>query len=230
MYTGPIAITKPTPLSIVAYDVNGNIGQSQDDGWYTPGTAVDAPAGLTATGGAGQVTLKWTASPGVAGYQVNAYQADGTTRLATQPPASAANATQQLITGLAAGDYKFTLTAKNAGGATSAESTPAAATVTAVTDTVTISRPTWKVNDFRVVGSSSARTGTVSVYAVDPRLPANANAQPIPGMGNQPLTAAAAPATGSTFDIRLRNTNGITRPATIWVRSSNGGVASSTVA
>lgn len=41
---------------------------------------------------------------------------------------------------------------------------------------------------------------------------------------NQPLTAAVAPATGTTFDVRLRA--GVpARPAQVWVKTSNGGVA-----
>ena len=69
----------------------------------------------------------------------------------------------------------------------------------------------WQVesyeNDFRVGGSSTATSGTVSVYiaVTDPVtrkvVPA---ANPITGMTNQPLTPAVAPATGSSYDIRLR--------------------------
>jgi hypothetical protein len=43
-------------------------------------------------------------------------------------------------------------------------------------------------------------------------------------MATQPLVAAVAPATGTTFDVRLRA--GLPpRPAQVWVKTSNGGVA-----
>jgi hypothetical protein len=50
-------------------------------------------------------------------------------------------------------------------------------------------------------------------------------ANPIPGMTNQPLTAAVAPATGSSYDIRLRTGVPNPKPAQIFVKSSNGGIA-----
>lgn len=64
LYAGPIPITKSTALSIVAYDGDGNIGQSPDDGWYTPGSTVASPTISRATGGQGQVTLVWSAVTG----------------------------------------------------------------------------------------------------------------------------------------------------------------------
>jgi hypothetical protein len=39
------------------------------------------------------------------------------------------------------------------------------------------------------------------------------------------LTAAAAPATGTTYDWRLRNGVPTTNPGQVFVRSTNGGVA-----
>lgn len=226
LYTGPITITKPTNLSFGAWDTAGNAAKPVQDGWYSPTTtATGAPSGLKATPGQGQVTLSWTAVPTATGYQVVAYQADGTTKLATQPPAI--TGTSQVISGLAAGDYQFAVTAKNAGGAVSAESDKVTAKVAAVTDVVTLGRITYKAgSDFRVVGSSSATSGTYSVYRVDP---ATAGATPIPGMANIVLTPAVAPATGTTFDIRLRNGAVPAGITTVWVKTSNGGVASRTV-
>jgi hypothetical protein len=68
----------------------------------------------------------------------------------------------------------------------------------------------------------------VSVYAAvtDPTTKqVGPAATPFTGMANQPLTAAAAPATGSTFDIRLRTNVPNPKPAQIYVKSSNGGIA-----
>jgi hypothetical protein len=168
------------------------------------------------------VTLTWTAVPNATGYQVVAYAADGTTKLDPQPPAI--TGTSQVVTGLAPKDYQFAVTAKNAGGAVSPESAKVTATVTAVTDTVTLARITYKAgSDFRVVGTSTAPNGTYSVYRVDP---ASAGAAPIPGMANIVLTPAVAPATGTTFDIRVRNGAVPAGITTVWVKTSSGGVAS----
>jgi hypothetical protein len=45
------------------------------------------------------------------------------------------------------------------------------------------------------------------------------------GMTNQPLATAAPPATGTTFDVRLRAGVPTTNPGQIFVKSSNGGQA-----
>jgi len=94
------------------------------------------------------------------------------------------------------------------------------------TERLTITTAKWKTNDFRVVGSSSATSGTVSVYTAvtvaGKLVPA---AAPIAGMANQPLTAAAPPATGTEFDVRLRANVPNPKPAQIFVKSSNGGIA-----
>jgi hypothetical protein len=228
LYAGPIPITQPTQLHIVAYDGDGNLGQSPDDGFYAPGATVLAPTGLKATGGQGQVTLSWAAVTGATGYQVVAYQADGTTRLATQPPAN--TGTSQVITGLAAGDYKFSVTAKNAGGAVSPESAQVGATVTVATDTVSIGKVTWKAGQqLRVTGSDSLASGTITIlpavqdasgnWIIDASKPAL--------ISNVPLTSAA-PAAGSTFDARGATTT--TRPAVRVIAKSSGGGVSAAVA
>jgi hypothetical protein len=229
LYTGPVAITKATNLSFAAFDTAGNIAKPAQDGWYAPDATstglLAAPANLKATSGQGQVTLAWDAVPTATGYQVVVYDnAAVPAKIATQPPAN--TGTSQVIT-LPTGTYQFAVQTKNTAGNLGTESAKVTGSSTTATDTITITRPVWKTNDFRVVGSSSASSGTVSVYTVDPV--ANPTARPVTGMADQPLTAAVAPATGSTFDIRLRNTTGLTKPATVWVKSSNGGVRSSTV-
>jgi hypothetical protein len=96
--------------------------------------------------------------------------------------------------------------------------------ITPVNDTVTITSAKWKTNDFRVVGSSSATSGTVGVYRGSCTA-TSCTLTPITGMTTQPLSAAAPPATGSTFDIRLRAGVPNPMPATIFVVSANGGIA-----
>ena len=135
--------------------------------------------------------------------------------------------TSQTISGLTAGtDYEFTVTATNEGGSNTSE--PRTVKTLAATERLTITRAKWKSNDFRVEGTSSASTGTVSVHVAvtDPLTKQVVPAEtPITGMANQPLTAAVAPATGSTFDIRLRTNVPNPKPAQIFVKSSNGGIA-----
>lgn len=230
LYAGPIQITKPVQLHIAAYDPDGNLAQSQDDGWYAPGATVAAPTGLKATAGQGQVTLSWTAVTGATGYQVVAYDTATPTpaKLATQPPAS--TGTTQVVTGLAAGSYQFAVTAKNAGGAVSPESTPLVpATVTAVTDTVSIGRVTWKAGQqLRVTGSDSLANGTVTIYAAKQDATGKWVVDTTrPLIPNVPLTSAA-PAAGSTFDARGATTN--TRPAVQVIAKSSGGGESPAVA
>jgi hypothetical protein len=229
LYAGPIQITKQVQLHVAAYDPDGNLAQTLDDGWYAPGATVPAPIGLKATAGQGQVRLSWSAVTGATGYQVVAYQADGATKLASQPPAIAG--TSQVVTGLAAGDYKFTVTAKNVGGAVSPESAPpVAATVTAVTDTVAISKVTWKAgNQLCVNGSDTLANGQITIY---PAVQDATGAWVIDTtraalISNVPLTSAA-PAAGSTFD--ARGATAQTRPAVRVIAKSTGGGVSAAVA
>ena len=56
-----------------------------------------------------------------------------------------------------------------------------------------------KANDFRVKGTSSATSGSVSLFGADA-----AGNQTGPVLATSPLTAVAAPATGTTFDLRAR--------------------------
>jgi hypothetical protein len=226
LYTGPITIGRATPtteLNWVAFDRAG-LSSGNEKGLYEPEpapAAPPAPTNLKATPAERSIALSWDSAAGATGYQVTVSK--GAAKLTDQP--APVTGTNQTIQGLTAGtEYTFTVTAKNDGG--SNESTPLKATTLAAAERVTITTAKWKSNDFRVVGSSSASSGTVSVYAAvkdstNKVVPANA---PITGMANQPLTAAVAPATGSTFDIRLRA--GVpANPGQIFVKSSNGGIA-----
>jgi hypothetical protein len=228
LYTGPIKIGRDpatTTLNWVAFDRAGN-SSGNESGEYKAPPAPDAPAaptGLKGTAAERSVALSWDTSTGATSYQVNVSQ--GTTALATQP--NPVTGTTQTISGLTAGtDYTFTVTATNEGGSNTSE--PLTVKTLAATERLTITRARWKSNDFRVEGTSSATSGTVSVHVAvtDPLtkqiVPADT---PIAGMANQPLTAAVAPATGSTFDTRLRTNVPNPKPAQIFVKSSNGGIA-----
>lgn len=227
----PIPVTgsaaAPTEIHAVAFDRAGNF--TVDDGLYKlpvteqPGSLV-SPTGLAGTPGGTNVALTWNAVTNATSYQVTVFNADGTVPVpAAQQPAETTRTTQT-VGGLAGSTaYQFSVRAINAGGAS-----PESAKVRVLTtESVTIGTAKWKANDFRITGTSSAASGTVTVL----RAVRNATTgvvEPgaaITGLVNQPLTAAAAPATGSTYDARLRAGVPATNPGQIFVRSSNGGLA-----
>ena len=85
---------------------------------------------------------------------------------------------------------------------------------------------------FRVVGTSTTNDTrvTVSIYPAVASGPNGAlvpdtTKGPIAGMKDQPLTAAVAPATGTTFDIRLRSGVPATNAGRVIAVSSIGGVS-----
>jgi hypothetical protein len=86
-------------------------------------------------------------------------------------------------------------------------------------DQVSIVTAKWKAGDFRVTGAGSVTGGTITVH------PGSLATGTLPAW-EAPMTAAAAPATGGVFDLRLRNGAApVSRPATIWIESSLGGTA-----
>jgi hypothetical protein len=230
-YTAPMAITAPdTTLRFVAFKADGTFSDDGTAGPFQPGasTALPAPGNVTVAAGVEQSTVKWDAVAGATKYVVTATPVTGAPPAATpvtlEAPAGTGTAQRSFdVKPLVGGtSYNVTVAAVNASGTgTASGAIPVTPTVNTV-PRVSITQAKWKANDFRVGGTSSATTGTVSVYTSNP----NANPAPtaIPGMANQPLTAAAAPATGTTFDVRLRA--GVpARPAQVWVKTSNGGVA-----
>jgi hypothetical protein len=215
LFTDPIPITQRTTLHLMAIDRAGNYTLAE--GEYAPPTAVvpDAPTNLTATAGQEQATLRWASTDtSITGYGVQVYQ--GNTPVFAQLRETP-NKTLT-VTGLTAGTtYTFTVKARNSAGygAESAKSAPF--TPTAVTDRITIGTARWKSGDFRVTGTASVVGRTVSVRT-------GSAGGPI--LGSALVTAAAPPATGGEYDIRLRNGAAPpTNPGSIWVTSNGDGVA-----
>lgn len=218
LYNAPIQITSPVTLTWVAIDPSGNVGP-EGTASFTPQAAPAppaAPASVTTSNVTGtSVRASWPAVQGATEYRVQAYDGAGTAVGAVLTTAALA----QNVTGLSGStSYTVGVRAVNAGGP-GAETRSAAFTTPAVTDRVTIVFARFRPGDFRVRGTSSASSGTVSVYAVDPASP---GATPIGGFADLPLVPAAAPATGSDFDGRVRTTGAA--PAFVWAKSSNGGL------
>src|SRR5581483_7762233 len=116
-----------------------------------------APSGLTATGGVGTVSLRWTAAtdnPGVTGYNVYRSTTAGFTPSAANRVAQVAG-TGFTDTGLAAGTYYYRVTARDAAGNVSAPSNEASAAATADTTAPTVAL-TSPANGATVSGTVTA--------------------------------------------------------------------------
>ncbi|UKA54590.1 fibronectin type III domain-containing protein [Arthrobacter sp. FW305-BF8] len=88
--------------------------------------------------------------------------------------------------------------------------------VVPVADRVTITGQ-WKSGDFKLSGTGSVVGSTVTVRT---------GSATGPVLGQAAVTAAAAPATGGIFSLRLRNAAaGTTNPGSVWVESNAGGTA-----
>jgi Fn3 associated/Fibronectin type III domain len=221
IYTAPIAISKQVTLHAVAFDRAGNF-DTFTAVYAPPVDTTPAPSAITnivGTAGQAAVTLSWaSAETGVTGFGVQAYVNDvkvGALRETT--------AKTMTINSLAAGtEYMFTIKAKNGAGY-GPESTPYGPLVpTRVTDSVSIGTAKWRVGDFRVTGTGSL---VGAIVIVRPAL-ANGTIDRIKSLGTGQLVPAVAPATGGTYDIRMRNANApATNPAKIYVESDSGGIA-----
>jgi hypothetical protein len=223
LYAAPIPVTGPTEIRAIALDQAGNHSREVQafykvaDATTPPAADVPAaPSGVSAAGGVHQAKVQWTAGPAsVTGYKIYAYKAGETVASSTTP--ASATATSVTVTGLTAGaTYTFGIKASNASG----DSAETRSNEVAVTDTVSITKVTWKVGDFRVTGAGSdavTPAGRVTLY----------NATTGTAIGpDTTVTNAAAPATGTTFDIRLKTgpgTTAATKPSKVYVISSLGG-------
>ncbi len=221
LYTAPIEISQARTLHAVAFDRAGNFDTFTAD-YQPPVDTNPVPSAITnITGTAGQasVTLSWASSEtGVTGYSVQAY-VDGA-KVGAAVPTTAKTVTINSLTPDTA--YFFTVKAKNASGY-GPESTPyGPLSPTKVTDRVTIGTAKWKSGDFRVTGTGSLVGAIVTVR------PATSTGaiDRTRSLGSGQIVPAVAPATGGTYDIRLRNANApATNPGKIFVESDSGGVA-----
>ncbi|MFL6064668.1 MAG: chitobiase/beta-hexosaminidase C-terminal domain-containing protein [Friedmanniella sp.] len=219
LYTGPIPITAAdTKVHAVAFDRAGNTDTAV--GLYSPSTApvpdLAAPATLAAVAGQGSAKLDWAAVTGATSYQVNVTPAPA----AGQPASTTART--QTVTGLAAGtEYTFTVKASD-GTRTSAASPEAKATPTVVLAKVTISSGRWKNADTRIQGTTDQPALTSSVVRFYRKSADGTFSTVYAGPGA--LTAAVAPATGSTFDARFRTAalTGTTNPGQIVAKLFDG--------
>ncbi|MCE7011908.1 PQQ-dependent sugar dehydrogenase [Kibdelosporangium philippinense] len=179
------------------------------------GVPPTAPAGLTATPGAGTVSLSWAASTdnvGVTGYDVHRMVNSGTAPGPTNKVATV-TATTFSDTGLAAGQYYYRVIARDGSGNSSAPSNQASAVVTAdsTPPTVSVTAPasgatvSGTVNvtanaadsggvagvQFRVDGVNAGAEDTVAPYAL------SWNSGSV-GNGAHQITAVARDAVGNT--------------------------------
>lgn len=220
-YTAPIAIARQVTIHAVAFDRAGNSATFRGT-YQPPPDTTPVPSAITAiTGTAGQasVTLSWASGEaGVTGFGVQAY-VDGA-KVGALRETTARTLT---ISGLTAGtDYMFTVKAKNSAGY-GPESTPyGPLTPTRVTDSVSITSAKWKTGDFRVIGTGSL---VGAIVTVRPALASGA-IDKTKSLGSAQLIPAVAPATGGTYDVRMRNAAAPpTNPLKIYVESDSGGVA-----
>ncbi|MHA7207947.1 fibronectin type III domain-containing protein [Arthrobacter sp. MDT1-65] len=89
--------------------------------------------------------------------------------------------------------------------------------VTPVPDKVTIGSAQWRSGDLRVSGTSNVIGGIVTIRVGGPTGRV---------LGQVNVTAAAAPATGGAYSLRLRNAAaGTTNPGNLWIESTLGGIA-----
>jgi hypothetical protein len=120
-------------------------------------------------------------------------------------------------------EYAFTVTATNSAG-----TGPATAEVKARPgDVVTATLVRNKAGDKRIAGSSSQSGVTVRVYQTNnPATVGNPTAAGTVLLGTATSTPAVAPATGTTWELRLRTAGTIPAGAIVWVQSTGGGTTS----
>jgi hypothetical protein len=217
----------PVFFTVSAVNANGSSDPSARIGPLTPQGAVVANAGpdqritrattattvnLTASGSTPGGTYAWVQlSPGTTTPMPSTNPDFATlTGASTATPSFALRLFKYPMTNT---PLTFRLTVTTAAGSKSDD-----VVVTPVPDQVTIGTAKWKLGDFRVTGSSTVVGGTITIHK---------GSLSGVSLGGAPVTAAAPPATGGVFDARLRSTAPPldTKPATIWIESTLGGVA-----
>ena len=228
-YTGPFTIAAKdaqgnfvpsVTLRYVAFDAVGNPSLAHTDIYkFGAASAPGAPT-VKATAGNTTIDVTWTAPANAGSSPISGYKITATAQGAAAPAASTtalSSATTTSLTGLTNGTtYTVSAVATNATG----DGTPGTATVAlsaAPSEVLTAGAPANKANDFRVKGTSSATSGSVSLFntLADGVTPTGA------ALATSPLTAAVAPATGTTYDLRARTT--IAAGKKLAIVGSNGG-------
>jgi hypothetical protein len=89
--------------------------------------------------------------------------------------------------------------------------------ITPAVDEISVGSARWKAGDFRVTGTGSAVGATITIHS---------GSLSGPVLTTVGVTAAAPPALGGAFDLRLRNGAApATRPATVYIESNMGGTS-----
>ena len=217
-YAGALPISGTTEINAVAFDRAGNTATWT--GTFVPGPDASpkatAPQAPTGTAAANSVALQWPAGEaGVTGYTVRLYAENGTTPITTK---AAITGTSTTMSGLTASTtYQFTVSAKNSAGDSPESPRLTLSTTKAPVDALSGIAARYRAgSEFRVIGATSMTSGTIMV-----RTSATGAV-----VMTAPITPAVAPATGGTFDARLRGTDvPAAQPASVYVESSNGGTA-----
>ncbi|WP_336028512.1 fibronectin type III domain-containing protein [Geodermatophilus sp. FMUSA9-8] len=222
----PLGLSSATPtvtLRYVAIDAAGNTSMVTTE-TYTFGTsaAPGAPTVGTVTAGDRQAVVSWTApaAPGsspVTGYRITATPAAGSPAAAVPVSVDAgANATRATVTGLVNGvTYAVTATATSTAG-TSQPSAPVQVVPTApASDTVAVTRASWKAGDLRIEGTGTQPGATISIRANGPTGPV---------IGTATVAQPAAGAVTGVWTLRVRTGQyATTRPTNVFAVSSGGG-------
>ena len=195
--TGPES-AKSAPVTVQG-DVVANAGANQTIARRTTSTTVT----LDGTGSTAGATYKWE--------QVLTGPAD--------PDKVTLNATTASKTTFSLPVYKYPMTNNpltfRLTVTVGADVRTADVKVMPVPDKVTIDQAQWKSGDMRINGTSTVAGGIVTIRVGGPTGRS---------LGTAAVTAAAAPATGGVYSLRLRNAAaGTTNPGSIWIESTTGG-------
>ena len=216
-----VAADTPYMFTVLATNANGSSPESAQVGPLTPLGAVIANAGPDQT-----VVRKTTASTvtltGAGSTTVGAtYLWEQVLASPTDPDKVTLNGSTTLSPTFSLPVYKFPMT-NNALTFRLTVATPDGfkvdtVLVTPQSDTVAVATARWKLNDFRITGVGSVVGAIITAHK-------GSLAGPV--LGQAAMTAAAPPATGGVFSLRLSNAAaGTTNPGTIWIESTLGGTA-----
>lgn len=216
-----LPVDTPYQFTVVAINANGSSPESAKAGPLTPQGAVVAQAGpdqkVTRQTTATTVTLTGAGStPTGASYawqQVLAGPSDPDRVTLNSPTTLSPSFTLPLFAyPMTNKPLTFRLTVTTPSGSRTDD-----VLVTPQPDSVSVVTAKWKTGDLRITGSGTVVGGTVTVHK---------GSLSGPVLGRAAMTAAAAPATGGVFDLRLRNAAaGTSNPGTVWIESTVGGTS-----